>query len=185
MKYLDYRDYIPSAKNLCTWVLILSLCALGALFLCSSCKSVQRTVEVHDTLIVTHNDTVVSEKIIKDSSSVKEFLSVIERLERDASDIRTIVLSDKGDTIKDYREKVIIKSESKDSVKWDSMMRIMDSNYNMYKTRVDELYRVLKEAQEEKQEPSFFDKTGSYLTGFVFGIVIALIGLLIYIFKKK
>ena len=185
MKYMDYRDYIPSAKTISVWTMLIGLCAMSVLLFCVSCKSVQRMTEVHDTLIVTHNDTVVSEKIIKDSSSVKDFLSVIERLERDASDIRTIVLSDKGDTIKDYREKVIIKSESRDSTAIREMMRQMEENMSIYKARAEALYKAMKESNVEKQEPSFFDKAGSYLTGFVFGIVIALIGLLIYIFKKK
>lgn len=185
MTDMDYRKYIPSAKSISIWVIILSMCAISMLFLCSSCKSVQRTVEVHDTLIVTHNDTVVSEKIIKDSSSVKEFLSVIERLERDASDIRTIVLSDKGDTIKDYREKVIIKSESRDSTAIREMMRQMEENMSIYKARAEALYKAMKESNVEKQEPSFFDKAGNYLTGFVFGIIAAVMAILIYIFKHK
>lgn len=182
---MDYRKYIPSVKTVSVWVMLLSLCALSMLFLCSSCKSVQRTVEVHDTLIVTNKDTIVTEKIVKDSSSVKEFLSVIKRLERDASDIRTIVLSDKGDTIKDYREKVIIKSESRDSIAISEMIRQMEESMSICKSRMEALYKAMRESNTEKQEPSFLDKAGSYIGGFVSGIVIALIGLLIYIFKKK
>lgn len=185
MKYMDYRDYIPSAKKISVWTMLIGLCAMSVLLFCVSCKSVQRAVEVHDTLIVVHHDTLVTEKVIKDSTAIKQFQSVIERLERDASDIRTIVLSEKGDTIKDYREKVIIKSESRDSVKWDSMIQVMESNLNQYKSRVDALYKALKEATEEKKEPSFFSKIGTYALAFILGLAAALIAVVIFIYKHK
>lgn len=182
---MDFRDYIPSAKTISVWTMLIGLCAMSVLLFCVSCKSVQRAVEVHDTLIVVHHDTLVTEKVVKDSTAIKQFQSVIEKLERDASDIRTIVLSDKGDTIKDYREKVIIKSESRDSVKWDTMTQILESNLNVYKTRIDALYRALQEAKEEQKEPSFFSKIGTYALVFILGIAVALILIVIFIYKKK
>lgn len=182
---MDYRDYIPSAKTISVWTMLIGLCAMSVLLFCVSCKSVQRMTEVHDTLIVVHHDTLVTEKVIKDSTAIKQFQSVIERLERDASDIRTIVLSDKGDTIKDYREKVIIKSESRDSTAIREMMRQMEENMSIYKARAEALYKAVKESNVEKQEPSFFDKMGNYIAGFLIGIFASAIVVLILIYYSK
>lgn len=180
---MDYRNHIPSSKSIYVWILILSMCAASVLLMCTSCTPSKNLAEVRDAVISVRVDTVKEVIKEKDTSSDSHFQSIVQRLEKEANDIRTLVLSEKGDTIRDYRERVIIQNSSSDSVKWDSLRRLIEQDHVTYQSRIDNLYSAIKEV-EEKQE-ALANKFWWYVLCFALGVVFTLVSIVIFKIKRK
>ena len=171
----DYIDYIPSAKAISETLIIISLLALGVLCFFCSCKTNAVSETVRDTLFIVKRDTVKDVRYVKDVETEKQYQSIIERLEKESSDLRTIVLSASGDTIKEYHEKIIQVNNSKDSTNAVESYREIRDSVNKYLTRLEAIYKAMNSAKEIKEEPSWFDKLKSNIFYMVLGVVLLIL----------
>lgn len=181
---MDYRDYIPSAKTISVWTMLIGLCAMSALLFCSSCKTVQGNIA--DTVYVTRYDTLKEIHHVKDTETEKMFQSLIERMEMEKNTLHTLILSEKGDTLKEYHETIIEKNSTTEKETYRELIQAITDSLNSYKKEVSMLIEKMH-ATEVVDSRNGFEKWFDNVKSNVFYIVIGILliaGIIVYLRKK-
>lgn len=175
---------IPSSKSIAVWTLLLSICAFCTLMLFSSCRTVQSSVT--DTIYVAHRDTLKEVHYVKDTESEKLFKTIMERMETEKNTLHTLILSEKGDTIKEYHETVIEKNNTTETDTYKEYIKSVTDSLNAYRSAFNELVEKINNMQVvDSRSPiqEWFDNIKSNIFYIVVGVLIVLV-VILYIRKK-
>ncbi len=173
---------IPSSKSIATWVLLISMCALSVLLM-ASCQTTSRSVVVTDTTRVVIIDTVKETRYVNSKETEKMFQSIIEKMETQKSDFRTLILSEKGDTIKEFHETVVETNNSTDTEVYRELYESIKDSISSYKRTVEELIQLLNREREiaaNKPPNTWLDNVKNNVFYIVVGIVL-LIGIIVFV----
>ena len=173
---------IPSSKSIATWVLLISMCALSVLLI-ASCQTTSRSVVVTDTTRVVIIDTVKETRYVSSKETEKMFQSIIEKMETQKSDFRTLILSEKGDTIKEFHETVVETNNSTDTEVYRELYESIKDSISSYKRTVEELIQLLNREREiaaNKSPNTWLDNVKNNVFYIVVGIVL-LIGIIVFV----
>ena len=177
---------IPSSKSIATWVLLISMCALSVLLI-ASCQTTSRSVVVTDTTRVVIIDTVKETRYVSSKETEKMFQSIIEKMETQKSDFRTLILSEKGDTIKEFHETVVETNNSTDTEVYRELYESIKDSISSYKRTVEELIQLLNREREiaaNKPPNTWLDNVKNNIFYIVVGIVVGivlLIGIIVFV----
>ena len=172
---------IPSSKSIAIWVLLISLCALSVLCM-ASCQTTSRSV-ITDTTRVVIIDTVKETRYVNSKEAEKMFQSIIEKMETQKSDFRTLILSEKGDTIKEFHETVVETNNSTDTEMYRELYESIKDSISSYKRTVEELIQLLNKEREiaaNKPPNTWLDNVKNNVFYIVVGIVL-LIGIIVFV----
>ena len=172
---------IPSSKSIATWVLLISMCALSVLLM-ASCQTTSRSV-ITDTTRVVIIDTVKETRYVSSKETEKMFQSIIEKIETQKSDFRTLILSEKGDTIKEFHETVVETNNSTDTEVYRELYESIKDSIYSYKRTVEELIQLLNREREiaaNKPPNTWLDNVKNNVFYIVVGIVL-LIGIIVFV----
>lgn len=140
-----------------TAIILLALIALSLLASCRTTKTTTTEVYVHDTVHVSHTDTLKVATVQHRTDTVRE------------KEITRIVLRESGDTIKVYNDRYVYRYVEKN----DSAV--------VYKAKVDSLLKVLDQRKSEKSHVKIKQIPTWQYALFVFCVFL----LLVFTFKSK